>query len=109
LLALRLWLLFKLPEEIRELDEGVRIPVTVRLFCPGELPGIREDEPAGDPPGLRLKVEGRIWGPAFREPEGTAFCSPGFLRVGLMSGCRACNVRLPRRDASVRLRATFDI
>ena len=106
---LTLRLLLRLPEETREPEAEGRSPETVRAFCPTELPEIREEGSAAEVPWLRLKLEGRIWGFVVRVLEGTAFCSPGLRRVGLTSGCLACIVRLPRRDASVRLRATLDI
>lgn len=106
---LTLRLLLRLPEETRESEAEGRSPETVRAFRRAELPDIREEGSAADVPWLLLKVEGRIWGFVVRGPEGTALCSPGLRSVGLTSGCLACIVRLPRRDASVRLRATLEM
>jgi len=106
---LTLRLLLRLPEETREPETEGRSPETVRAFRPAELPDIRGDASAARVPWLRLKLEGRIWGFIVWEPEGTAFWSPELRKAGLTLGCLACIVRLPRRDASVRLRATLEM
>jgi hypothetical protein len=105
--ALRL--LLRLPEEIREPETEGRSPEAVRALRPTALPEFRAERSVADTPWLRLKLDGRICRSVVSEPEGTAFCSPELRRVGLTSGCLACKVRLPRREASVRLRATLEM
>lgn len=107
--AATLPLFLTLPEETRELVEEGRALCGVWLFRPSELRERREDGFAAELPGLRLRLEGLIVGFIVADPEGTALCRPEFLRVGLTSGCRACIVSSPRREASVRLKATREI
>jgi hypothetical protein len=107
--GLTLRLLLRLPEETREPEAARGSPDTVRAFRPDGLPESRGEASAVRLPWLRLKLEGRIWGFIVWDPEGTAFWSPELRKAGLMSGCLACRVRSPSREACVRLRATLEM
>lgn len=69
----------------------------------------REDDGAAGTPPLLPKLEGRIVGCMDIDLVETPFWSSEPRRTGLISGCLACIVTLPRRPASVRLRATLEI
>ena len=107
--AATLPLFLRLPEETRALVDEGRALSDVRPFRPSELRERREDGLAAELPGVRLRLEGLIVGFIVADPEGTALCRPELLRVGLTSGCRACIVSSPRREASVRPKATREI
>ena len=102
-------LLLRLPEEMREPYVVGRCPETVPAARPALSPEIRAERLEIEPPWLRLRLDGRICRAEFSVPEGTAFCSPELRRAGLISGCLACIVRSPRREACVRLRATLEM
>jgi hypothetical protein len=102
-------LFLRLPEETREPEVEGRSPETLRALRSAALPEIRAERSVVETPWLRLRLDGRICRSVVSEPEGTAFCSPGLRRAGLTSGCLACRVRSPRREASVRLRATLEM
>ena len=107
--ALTLPLLLKLPGETRDPEAEDRALPAGWPLRPKEFLERRGDGFAAEPPGLRLRLEGLIVGFIVAEPEGVVLCKPELLTVGLTSGCRACMVSSPRRDASVRRRATLEI
>lgn len=99
----------RLLEEIREPEAAGRSPETARALCAAEFMERREDWLGVEDSRPRLRLEGRICDFIADEPDGFILCRPGLRRVGFMSGCLSCMVISPRRDASVRLRATFEI
>lgn len=66
----------------------------------------RDGEPDEEP--LSERAKDLIWGCVpFRE--GETPLNPVRLMLGLISGCRACRLICPRRDAWTRLRATLEM